>query len=70
MIKLGDYVEDSLTGFRGHAVAKTERFCGPTQFCVETMDSGRPYESWFYEDRLVAVEKKKRELGFNASDSD
>ncbi len=51
MVKLGDKVKDSITGFEGVAVSRTEYLYGCVRVGVE--GSTKPGESfWFDEQRL------------------
>jgi hypothetical protein len=56
MIKLGNHVKDSITGFAGVATARTEHLYGCVQICVEPAGlepDGKLIKSeWFDEQRL------------------
>ena len=58
MVKMGSKVKDSITGFKGTAIARTEYINGCVSICVETTDKdGKPFEVWFDEQR---VDKKSK----------
>lgn len=64
-VELGCRVRDATTGYEGVAVARTERWHGPTQVAVERTDvNGVPQEHWFYETRLEQVAVEKPAPGF------
>jgi hypothetical protein len=55
LVKLGDKVKDSLTGFEGVATARTEYLYGCVHVCVTPtgLKDGKPIESqWFDEQRI------------------
>lgn len=62
MIKLGSKVRDTLTGFEGVAVARTEWIYGCARVGVEKEgldEKGTPVEAqWFDEQRLELVESR------------
>jgi hypothetical protein len=56
MIKLGEIVVDSISGFTGVATAKTEWLYGCVRICVtpKELKDGKPVdEQWFDEQRLT-----------------
>lgn len=60
MVKLGDRVKDSITGFMGIAIGKTEGLHGCMRFGVEpeALHEGKPIEAqWFDDQRLELVEE-------------
>ena len=62
MIKLGSRVRDSITGFEGMAVGRTEWLYGCTRIGVECTElkDGKPVEmQWFDEQRLVVIKQEK-----------
>ena len=62
MIKLGDKVKDSITGFEGIAVSRTEYLFGCVRIGVEAKkrkDDGEAIEAWFDEQRLTKKSKAK-----------
>ncbi len=62
MVNLGDKVTDSITGFKGVAIGKTEWLYRCIRFCVaaEEMKDGKPIEDqWFDEQRLTAESTAK-----------
>ena len=61
MITLGSVVRDSITGFSGIAVARTEWLYGCSRIGVEPAElrDGKPIETqWFDEQRVVVVEAR------------
>lgn len=61
MIQLGSKVKDSLTGFAGIAISRTEHLYGCVHIGVqpETMHEGKLIPSeWFDEQRLDVVEER------------
>lgn len=62
MVKLGSRVKDSLTGFKGVAVARTEYLYGCVRVCVEpeALKDGKPIDAqWFDEQRLDVTSAAK-----------
>lgn len=60
MVQLGSKVRDSLTGFSGTAVSRTEFLYGCVRVGVEpdALHDGKPIDPhWFDEQRLVLVEE-------------
>jgi len=59
-ITLGTKVKDTITGFTGIAIARTEHLNGAPQVCVEGQGLNEDQlpvgEVWFNESRLVAAE--------------
>jgi len=65
MIELGYVVKDSVSGFKGVAVAKTKYLNGCNRICVQPevkKDGKLPEQGWFDEPQLI-VEKKKVKKG-------
>ena len=59
MVKLGNKVRDTLTGFAGVAVARTEWLYGCSRIGIEPTElkDGKPIETqWFDEQRVEMVE--------------
>ena len=54
---LGDYLRDTVTGFKGDVIARTDYdYDQPNQYLLTNVDTtGRPVEWWFPEDRLKEV---------------
>ena len=69
MIDLGDYVVDTISGFRGVITATTRYLNGNIKHCVETceLDNGKPItEAWFDQCRLELSDRpKERTVGLN-----
>jgi hypothetical protein len=66
MIRLGDEVRDSITGYSGIAVSRTEHLTGAPRVCVQpkVMDGTKPAEDfWFDEGRLETLQENYR-VGF------
>ena len=62
MIKLGDKVKDSITGFEGIAVAECEYLYGCKQFQIEGIDhDGQPKSWWFDFQRIEEIGMVKKE---------
>ncbi len=62
MIKLGDKVKDTITGFEGVAVAECEYLYGCKQFQIEGVDKdGAPKSWWFDFQRIEEIEMVKKE---------
>ncbi len=63
MIQLGNKVRDTLTGFTGIAVARTEWLHGCSRFAIESpkLDkNGKPTDAqWFDEQRVELLEATK-----------
>ncbi len=62
MIKLGEQVTDSVTGFSGKVMARSEYLYGCVQVLVqpEGLKDGQPHESqWFDEQRLTTESQAK-----------
>jgi hypothetical protein len=58
MIRLGNIVKDSITGFTGMAVGRTEWLYGCTRIAVESTElkDGKPVGAeWFDEQRIEVV---------------
>ncbi|MCK4446978.1 MAG: hypothetical protein KAW56_07845 [Candidatus Marinimicrobia bacterium] len=67
MIKIGDMVEDTVTGFRGMAVAKIIYMTGCVQFEIQPkgLKDGRPIKSmWIDEKTLINKETGMKEINF------
>lgn len=58
-IKLGTVVTDSITGFKGMAVSRTEYINGCARICVQpqALHDGKPIESCYF-DELQLLENK------------
>lgn len=66
MIQLGDEVRDTITGYSGIAVSRTEYLTSAPKVCVQpkAMDGVKPVEEfWFDEARLETVQQNYR-VGF------
>ena len=66
-IKLGDRVQDTITGFAGIAVAITKYLDKYTQIGVqsEKLKDELPIGiQWFHDTNIVKVDKKNNNLGF------
>ncbi len=65
MIKLGDKVKDSITGFEGTAVAKCDYLYGCKQFQVEGVDHDKQPKSWWFDfqrlKKVIEEPKPKKE---------
>ena len=64
-VHLGDRVKDSITGFKGIAVARSEYLYGCTSYCVspEALHEGKTITGhWFDEPRLVVMRAGVHEL--------
>lgn len=61
MIRLGEKVKDSVTGFTGIAVMRVERWKGSTQFVVQSPElfEGKIIEEGFEEARLEKIEEAR-----------
>lgn len=60
-MKVGDVVRDTITGFEGTAIARTEWLNGCVRFIVQspTLHEGKPIEAQhFDEEQLELVEEK------------
>lgn len=58
-IKLGEKVKDSITGFSGVTIARTDWLYGCVRFGVQTSElhEGKPIDPvWFDEAQLVSIE--------------
>lgn len=61
MIKLGEEVKDTITGFRGIAVSRVEWLNGCVRYAIQgkvNADGKVPKEEWFDETQLEVVKKK------------
>ena len=66
MINLGDEVKDTITGFKGIVVSKTEYLYGCIRVCVQpkiSKDGKLSDYADFDEPQLVAIKKKKVKKG-------
>ena len=66
-IKLGDRVQDTITGFAGIAVAITKYLDKYTQIGIqsEKLKDELPLGiQWFHDTNIVKVDKKNNNLGF------
>ena len=52
-IELGDFVNDSTTGYKGEVTALVTYLHGPTQACVENVAEGEIKAEWINVGRLV-----------------
>ena len=61
MIKLGDKVKDSITGFSGVATGRCEYLngCISWQVCANKLENGKEVIEWFDEQRLTSQSKAK-----------
>ncbi len=58
-IRLGMYVRDDITGFKGPVTAKTEYLNREPCYLIESVDNtGRPIEWWIDENRLTIIGKE------------
>ena len=67
-LKLGDTVKDSITDFTGTVVAITKYLDGYIQLGVQSdkLHNEVPLEvQWFYDTRVIKIDKKNNNLGFN-----
>jgi hypothetical protein len=65
MIQLGSKVRDTVTGFTGLAVSRTEFLHGCVRVGIEpqTLHEGKPMDAhWFDEQRVVLVEELEPEV--------
>jgi hypothetical protein len=60
MVKLGDKVTDSLTGFTGIATARTEYLYGCVRILVEPTElrDGKPVEGQYFDEQRLAADSK------------
>ena len=69
MIRLGSRVKDSITGFTGIAIGRTDWLYGCSRICVEPeklQKDGKAFESlWFDEQRIIVI----KEMGPKVSKS-
>ena len=59
-IKLGDCVRDTVSGFTGIVIAKSEYMSGITKYCVESieLDNGKMApEYWLDEWRILSTDR-------------
>jgi len=68
MIKLGEKVKDSITGFEGVATGRATYLYGCVRVLVESkkLKDGKPIEEWFDEQRLT--QKSEANVGGPCSD--
>lgn len=69
MIKIGDMVEDTVTGFRGMAIAKIIYMTGCIRFEIQPkgLRDGRPIKSmWVDETTLINKETGMKEIDFES----
>ena len=70
MIKLGSKVRDTLTGYAGVAVARTEYQYGCARVAIEaaTLTEGKPVDpQWFDEQRVEVVEEEAPKVSRDSS---
>lgn len=68
MIKLGDKLRDTITGFQGIATSKHEYLTGCTQYGLQATikkDGNLPQIEYFDENRLSVVKEKQVKLDLN-----
>lgn len=64
MVKLGSKVKDTITGFEGVAVGRTEWLYGCTRIGVEscTLHEGKPLVEWFDEQRMEVLSEDQPKI--------
>ncbi len=70
MIKLGNKVKDTVTGFQGIATGRTEWMYGCARICVEPQElhDGKPIEGqWFDEQRLEVISDDRPQVSKDSS---
>lgn len=70
MIKLGSKVKDTITGFTGIAVGRTEWMNGCARIGIQPkkLKDGKPVEvEWFDEQQIEVIKEKKPEVSPHCS---
>jgi len=69
-IKLGSKVKDTLTGFKGMAIGRTEWLYGCTRIGIEPQElhEGKPIEAqWFDEQRIETIKEDAPKISKDSS---
>lgn len=67
MIRLGDEIRDTITGFSGIAISRTEHLTGASRVCVQpkTMDGAKPAEEYWFDETRLEIVQKNHCVGFH-----